>query len=72
MDRKIPNIKADTKPCTLNPSTIFPVSINIHALITRINNPSVNTVNGIVRTTITGLISVFTSARTIATPSAVK
>ncbi len=63
---------AHQKPETTNPSIIDDASINIRALITKRNRPSVNTVTGSVIRIKNGFTKVFTKARTIAVTAAVQ
>lgn len=63
---------AQPKFLIFNPSTNLSANINIHALITRTNKPSVSIVSGSVRSSINGRIRILRIARTTATPIAVQ
>jgi hypothetical protein len=67
---KILKPAAHQKDLTEKPSINLSISIIIQAFITRINKPSVKTVNGSVRKTIIGLIKVLMIAKRKATPTA--
>ncbi len=72
MDMKILKPAAHQNDFTVNPSINLSMISNIHALITRINNPSVRTVNGSVKKTMIGFRKVLMIAKRIATPTAEK
>ena len=72
MEMKRPYTTAQPKFLIFNPSTNLSAIINIHALITRTNRPSVRIVRGSVKRRMSGRIKIFKIARTMATPIAVQ
>lgn len=60
IDSSIEPNNAATKPDTANPGTIFPMSQNKRAFITKVNNPKVSRLIGSVKSNNRGFIVIFT------------